>query len=151
MLSQSRRLELLRDAQSRLPGLLATENAEDHWVVEGVIAKLIADVEANPETSEIPNVFAGSNLLSMRELAVARSIAMGKTNKAAGRDMGISHRTIEVHRTRAMEKVGARNAVDLVRIILSGRYDPTKPLGDLGLHLVPGDYLTRSGSVSRAA
>ena len=33
--------------------------------------------------------------------------------------LGISPRTIEVHRARIMEKLGAKNAADLVRIVLS--------------------------------
>jgi len=32
----------------------------------------------------------------------------------------IAERTVEVHRARIMEKIGARNAADLVRIVLSG-------------------------------
>ena len=47
-------------------------------------------------------------------------IAAGASNKEAGRRLGISPRTIEVHRARIMEKIGARNAADLVRIVLSG-------------------------------
>ena len=44
-----------------------------------------------------------------------------RSNKEAGRRLAISPRTIEVHRSRIMEKTGARNAADLVRIVLGGR------------------------------
>ena len=37
----------------------------------------------------------------------------------AGRNLGISPRTIEVHRARVMEKLGARNTADLMRIVLT--------------------------------
>jgi hypothetical protein len=47
-------------------------------------------------------------------------IAAGASNKEVGRCLGISPRTVEVHRARIMEKIGARNAADLVRIVLSG-------------------------------
>ena len=43
---------------------------------------------------------------------------LGPSNKEAGA-IGISPRTIEVHRARIMEKLGAKNAADLVRIVLS--------------------------------
>jgi len=46
-------------------------------------------------------------------------VAAGASNKEAGRILGISPRTVEVHRARIMEKLGARNAADLVRIVLS--------------------------------
>jgi two-component system response regulator FixJ len=50
---------------------------------------------------------------------VLAQIAGGASNKEAGRHLGISPRTIEIHRARIMEKLGARNAADLVRIVMS--------------------------------
>jgi two-component system response regulator FixJ len=64
--------------------------------------------------------FTGRALLTPREREVLAQIAAGASNKEAGRHLGISPRTIEVHRARIMEKIGARNAADLVRIVLSG-------------------------------
>ena len=57
--------------------------------------------------------------LTPRELQVAELIADGASNKEAGRRLGISPRTVELHRAHVMEKLGARNAADLVRIVLS--------------------------------
>jgi FixJ family two-component response regulator len=65
------------------------------------------------------NQFPGSDLLTAREREVLSLIAAGASNKEAGRQLGISPRTIEVHRARIMEKLGAKNAADLVRIVLS--------------------------------
>lgn len=59
-------------------------------------------------------------LLTPREREVLEQITAGASNKEAGRSLGISPRTIEVHRARIMEKLGAKNAADLVRIVLSG-------------------------------
>ncbi len=67
----------------------------------------------------VPDNFSGSALLTPRERDVLVQIAAGASNKEAGRALGISPRTIEVHRARIMEKLGARNAADLVRIVLS--------------------------------
>lgn len=64
--------------------------------------------------------FPGRTRLTPREREVLAQIAAGASNKEAGRRLGISPRTIEVHRARIMEKIGARNAADLVRIVLSG-------------------------------
>jgi FixJ family two-component response regulator len=63
--------------------------------------------------------FPGAELLTAREREVLNLIAGGASNKEAGRQLGISPRTIEVHRARIMEKLGAKNAADLVRIVLS--------------------------------
>ena len=43
----------------------------------------------------------------------------GASNKEAGNKLGISPRTVEVHRARVMEKLNARNTADLVRIVLT--------------------------------
>ncbi|GLK79645.1 response regulator transcription factor [Methylopila turkensis] len=63
--------------------------------------------------------FSGNSALTPREKEVLSLIAGGQSNKEAGRALGISPRTIEVHRARIMEKIGARNAADLVRIVMS--------------------------------
>jgi FixJ family two-component response regulator len=62
----------------------------------------------------------GFSQLTPREREVLQLITNGRSNKEAGRELGISPRTIEVHRARVMEKLGARNTADLMRIVLTG-------------------------------
>jgi DNA-binding CsgD family transcriptional regulator len=57
--------------------------------------------------------------LTPREREVLERLVAGASNKEVGRALGISPRTVEVHRARIMGKLGARNAADLVRIALS--------------------------------
>jgi FixJ family two-component response regulator len=64
--------------------------------------------------------FPGIERLTARERDVLERIARGASNKEAGRELGISPRTVEVHRARIMEKLNARNAADLMRIVLRG-------------------------------
>jgi len=61
----------------------------------------------------------GFDQLTPREREVLQLITNGQSNKEAGRQLGISPRTIEVHRARVMEKLGARNTADLMRIVLT--------------------------------
>ena len=63
--------------------------------------------------------FFGRDLLTPREREVLTHIAGGASNKEVGRNLGISMRTVEVHRAHIMEKLCAKNAADLVRIVLS--------------------------------
>lgn len=61
----------------------------------------------------------GFTQLTPREREVLQLITNGQSNKEAGRELGISPRTIEVHRARVMEKLGAKNTADLMRIVLT--------------------------------
>ncbi len=63
--------------------------------------------------------FPGRHLLTGREREVLGQLAAGASNKEAGRRLGIGTRTVEVHRARIMDKLGARNVADLMRIVLS--------------------------------
>ena len=62
-----------------------------------------------------------SDVLTPRECDVLEQIASGASNKEAGLRLGISWRTIEFHRARVIEKLGAKNTADLVRIVISRR------------------------------
>lgn len=63
--------------------------------------------------------FPGRHLLTCREREVLSQVARGASNKEAGRRLGISPRTVEVHRARIMDKLGAKNTADLIRIVFS--------------------------------
>jgi two-component system response regulator FixJ len=45
-------------------------------------------------------------------------MTQGKQNKVIGQDLGVSPRTIEIHRARVMEKMGASSVAQLVRMML---------------------------------
>jgi FixJ family two-component response regulator len=59
----------------------------------------------------------GREPLTPREREVLGRILKGDSTKEAARQLGISHRTIEVHRSKIMEKLGAKNVADLLRIV----------------------------------
>jgi FixJ family two-component response regulator len=65
--------------------------------------------------------FPGREPLTRREREVLAQFASGASNKEAGRRLGISPRTIEDHRANIMKKLGARNAADLIRIVLTAQ------------------------------
>jgi two-component system response regulator FixJ len=55
--------------------------------------------------------------LSDREQDVLDQIMRAATSKEAGRALGISQRTVEIHRAKIMKKMGARNVVHLVLMV----------------------------------
>jgi FixJ family two-component response regulator len=59
--------------------------------------------------------------LTQREREVLEQAARGRHAKEIGADLGISPRTVEVHKARIMAKLGVRNVVELVRIALDAR------------------------------
>lgn len=65
--------------------------------------------------------FSGREPLTRREREVLEQFTAGASNKEAGRVLGISPRTIEDHRANIMKKLGARNAADLVRIVMTAQ------------------------------
>jgi DNA-binding CsgD family transcriptional regulator len=60
--------------------------------------------------------FPGHELLTARERAVLAQIVRGASAKEAARSLDISPRTIEFHRNNIVQKLGAKNVADLVRI-----------------------------------
>ena len=58
--------------------------------------------------------------LTAREREVAAGLMDGHTSKEIGRSLGISHRTIEVHRAHLMRKYKASTTADLVRKLMAG-------------------------------
>jgi two-component system, LuxR family, response regulator FixJ len=56
--------------------------------------------------------------LTPREREVLALVTSGNANKAMAADLGLSQRTIEIHRSRVMEKMGASSVAQLVRMVM---------------------------------
>jgi len=72
-------------------------------------------------------------LLTAREREVMTRVMAGKTNNDMARELGVSPRTIEVHRGHLMTKLGTNSVADLVRLGLSTR----AVLAPKGPHPIP--------------
>jgi two-component system, LuxR family, response regulator FixJ len=55
--------------------------------------------------------------LTPRERQVLTLVTSGKSNKIVAADLGVSQRTVEIHRARVMEKMGASSLAQLVRMV----------------------------------
>lgn len=62
-----------------------------------------------------------ANALTEKQKEVCDLIALGMSSKEISARLGISHRTVEAHRGEIFRKMGVRNAVELVRAILSSK------------------------------
>lgn len=57
------------------------------------------------------------SVLTQRENDVMKLALEGQTSKKIANHLGISHRTVEIHKARLMKKTGAENILDLARIV----------------------------------
>jgi FixJ family two-component response regulator len=77
---------------------------------------LDAELIRRKKAMEASELVERINSLTDREKAVFEAVADGKMNKVIGFDLGISERTVEVHRANVMKKLNVRTLAELIRI-----------------------------------
>ena len=65
--------------------------------------------------------------LTPREREVMDQVVIGKHNREIAETLGISARTVEVHKARMMSKLGVAGVPDLVRLSLTGQESGNSP------------------------
>jgi FixJ family two-component response regulator len=90
-----------------------------------LLARVTAAIEFHAERQRQETSFPlrtlylpGAAPLSKREREVLEQLISGASTKEIARVLGISPRTVDDHRSHIMEKVGARNFADLIRIVM---------------------------------
>jgi len=92
------------------------------------MARAIHDALRRDREQRAASVKAGearSRLTSLtpREQEILKLVVEGHSSRAIGDQLGISGRTVEVHRARLMDKTGAESVPDLVRMVLDADSD----------------------------
>jgi FixJ family two-component response regulator len=64
------------------------------------------------------------NSLTSRELEILPLVLAGRSNKEVARDIGISYRTVEIHRARILNKTGATSLLELARLCEACKIQP---------------------------
>jgi len=92
-----------------------------------VILDSIRNAMASPaKTAGDPVIVKRIAELTPREHDVMLQMVTGNPNKVTAYNLGISPRTVEIHRARVMEKMAARSLSELVRMALAVGIDPAK-------------------------
>jgi two-component system, LuxR family, response regulator FixJ len=88
-------------------------------LLERVAAALGRDQLLRHERHELEPLCARRDSLTPRELDILDRMAQGASNKVMSHELSLSVRTVELHRARVMEKMGARSIAELVRMVLA--------------------------------
>ena len=87
----------------------------------------VARAAAAADVANVPLQLAGCEPFNTRERQVLARLVIGETNKAVGRHLGLSARTVEGYRAAIMRKVGVRNATELLRRVFGHGRQANRP------------------------
>ncbi len=97
-------------------------------LVEAIRRAVDQDVARHAELHEEALLARGLDRLTPREHEVLDLVTAGLHNREIAAQLGISPRTVEVHKGRVMEKLGIRRLPDLIRLMLRlGGRAPRRP------------------------
>jgi two-component system response regulator FixJ len=91
----------------------------DDVLLESVRRALVLAAAVDREGAEVDAVRHHLETLTAREREVLEGLVAGRPNKVIAHDLGISPRTVEIHRARVMDKMQARSLSALVRMALA--------------------------------
>ena len=87
-------------------------------LLERVEQALQRDAEIRARSRHHADVHDRRERLTPRETEILDLILNGKASKVIAIELGISERTVELHRSRILKKLGVRNANELMRVFL---------------------------------
>ena len=96
---------------------------DDEILVEKVADALSSSERHHEEELERNEIRRRVDSLTAREHQVMTQVVQGKANKVIASDLGVSQRTVEIHRSRVMEKMQAGSLAQLVRMVLIAEAD----------------------------
>ena len=91
----------------------------DQELLDRIQRAVAQDAELRATLSEHSKIRSCLESLTAREREVLDLMTLGKQNKAIAQDLGVSPRTVEIHRARVMEKMSAQSIAELVHMMLN--------------------------------
>jgi RNA polymerase sigma factor (sigma-70 family) len=91
---------------------------DDELLLSSIRRALALDAEQRLRQESRAELAMRLAQLTPREHEVMEMVTDGKSNKEIANALGVSAKTVEAHRARVMEKMGARSLAELVRMVL---------------------------------
>lgn len=91
----------------------------DQDLIDRVQRALASDGQSRSALAEESQIAERYDSLTPREREVLALVTQGKANKVMAGDLGVSQRTVEIHRARVMEKMRANSLAHLVRMVMN--------------------------------
>ena len=91
----------------------------DQDLIDRVQAAIERDAANRKQLGALQGLRQRLESLTAREREVLDLVTQGKANKVMAGDLGVSQRTIEIHRARVMEKMEAHSLAQLVRMMIT--------------------------------
>ena len=82
-----------------------------------VTSAIEKDADHRRQTAQSASMMERLGTLTPREAEILILVRSGKASKVIALDLGISERTVELHRSRVMKKLGARSFADLLTVL----------------------------------
>jgi FixJ family two-component response regulator len=90
----------------------------DQELIDRINGALKLDAQNRESVDRLADLKAREESLTPREREVLALVVDGRANKVIAIDLGLSERTVEIHRANVMEKMGARSVAHLVKMHL---------------------------------
>lgn len=90
----------------------------DQDLIDRIQRALERDARSRAALDQHAKICERLDALTPREREVLALMTRGKPNKIMAAELGVSQRTVEIHRARVMEKSGAASLAQLVRMVM---------------------------------
>jgi two-component system, LuxR family, response regulator FixJ len=91
----------------------------DQDLLDRIQRAIVKDGELRKSLSEHNRIQERLETLTPREREVLDLMVKGQQNKAVAQELGVSPRTVEIHRARVMEKMAVQSVAELVHMMMA--------------------------------